>query len=72
MRKWMLILMFLLRVKSNLFQAIDHCYQLCSKIKLHVKQAIAEDVKQTKVLAYITALKKLCNYLKGCHLVLER
>ncbi|KAI3783462.1 hypothetical protein L1987_42545 [Smallanthus sonchifolius] len=42
------------------------CYQLCSKLK--VKQAIAEDVKQTKVLAYITSLKKLCNYPKGCHL----
>ncbi|KAI3777664.1 hypothetical protein L1987_47465 [Smallanthus sonchifolius] len=30
----------------------------------NVKQAIAEDVKQTKVLAYITALKKLCNHPK--------
>nr|GEW51041.1 protein chromatin remodeling 25 [Tanacetum cinerariifolium] len=30
----------------------------------NVKQAIAEDVKQTKILAYITALKKLCNHPK--------
>ncbi|KAK9054583.1 hypothetical protein SSX86_025662 [Deinandra increscens subsp. villosa] len=30
----------------------------------NVKQALAEDVKQTKVLAYITALKKLCNHPK--------
>nr|XP_043625344.1 protein CHROMATIN REMODELING 25 [Erigeron canadensis] len=30
----------------------------------NVKQAITEDVKQTKILAYITALKKLCNHPK--------
>ncbi|XP_071716163.1 protein CHROMATIN REMODELING 25 [Rutidosis leptorrhynchoides] len=30
----------------------------------NVKQAISEDVKQTKILAYITALKKLCNHPK--------
>ncbi|CAH1426001.1 unnamed protein product [Lactuca virosa] len=30
----------------------------------NVKQAIVEDVKQTKILAYITALKKLCNHPK--------
>nr|KAJ0225084.1 hypothetical protein LSAT_V11C100032160 [Lactuca sativa] len=29
-----------------------------------VKQAIVEDVKQIKILAYITALKKLCNHPK--------
>ncbi|CAN6466682.1 unnamed protein product [Victoria cruziana] len=30
----------------------------------NVKRAIAEDVKQSKILAYITALKKLCNHPK--------
>ncbi|KAL4588733.1 hypothetical protein LXL04_001628 [Taraxacum kok-saghyz] len=30
----------------------------------NVKKAIVEDVKQTKILAYITALKKLCNHPK--------
>lgn len=30
----------------------------------NVKQAIAEEVKQTKILAYITVLKKLCNHPK--------
>ncbi|EPS60250.1 hypothetical protein M569_14554, partial [Genlisea aurea] len=30
----------------------------------NVKQAIAEETKQSKILAYITALKKLCNHPK--------
>ncbi|KAL4555745.1 hypothetical protein LXL04_038373 [Taraxacum kok-saghyz] len=30
----------------------------------NLKKAIVEDVKQTKILAYITALKKLCNHPK--------
>ncbi|KAM3305829.1 protein CHROMATIN REMODELING 25-like [Capsicum chacoense] len=30
----------------------------------NVKQAIAEEAKQSKILAYITALKKLCNHPK--------
>ncbi|EXC17352.1 DNA repair protein rhp54 [Morus notabilis] len=30
----------------------------------HVKRAISEEVKQSKILAYITALKKLCNHPK--------
>ncbi|XAR72893.1 DNA helicase [Bertholletia excelsa] len=30
----------------------------------NVKQAIAEEMKQSKILAYITALKKLCNHPK--------
>ncbi|KAK6916452.1 SNF2, N-terminal [Dillenia turbinata] len=30
----------------------------------NVKRAIAEEVKQSKILAYITALKKLCNHPK--------
>ncbi|XP_049935835.1 DNA repair and recombination protein RAD54 isoform X2 [Nymphaea colorata] len=30
----------------------------------NVKRAIVEDVKQSKILAYITALKKLCNHPK--------
>ncbi|XWS39958.1 hypothetical protein CRYUN_Cryun18bG0099000 [Craigia yunnanensis] len=30
----------------------------------NVKQAITEETKQTKILAYITALKKLCNHPK--------
>ncbi|KAL6218807.1 hypothetical protein ACLB2K_012016 [Fragaria x ananassa] len=30
----------------------------------NVKRAISEDTKQTKILAYITALKKLCNHPK--------
>ncbi|XP_030486495.2 protein CHROMATIN REMODELING 25 [Cannabis sativa] len=30
----------------------------------NVKRAISEDVKQAKILAYITALKKLCNHPK--------
>ncbi|KAF3681227.1 Protein CHROMATIN REMODELING 25 [Capsicum annuum] len=32
--------------------------------QVQVKQAIAEEAKQSKILAYITALKKLCNHPK--------
>ncbi|KAG5548137.1 hypothetical protein RHGRI_013736 [Rhododendron griersonianum] len=32
--------------------------------KIQVKRAITEEVKQSKILAYITALKKLCNHPK--------
>ncbi|XP_073125004.1 protein CHROMATIN REMODELING 25 isoform X2 [Henckelia pumila] len=31
----------------------------------NVKRAISEDTKRSKILAYITALKKLCNHPKG-------
>lgn len=31
---------------------------------LQVKRVISEDMKQAKILAYITALKKLCNHPK--------
>jgi len=31
---------------------------------MQLKRALADNAKQTKVLAYITALKKLCNHPK--------
>jgi DNA repair and recombination RAD54-like protein len=33
---------------------------------MQVKRAITEELKQSKILAYITALKKLCNHPKVC------
>ncbi|KRH55636.1 hypothetical protein GLYMA_06G268300v4 [Glycine max] len=32
--------------------------------KIKVKRAITEELKQSKILAYVTALKKLCNHPK--------
>ncbi|CAI9277842.1 unnamed protein product [Lactuca saligna] len=41
------------------------CAAALVALQENVKQAIVEDVKQTKILAYITALKKLCNHPKA-------
>ncbi|KAL5982445.1 DNA-dependent ATPase protein rad54 [Asimina triloba] len=42
---------------------LERSAELSAKVN-QVKQAIVEEVKQSKILAYITALKKLCNHPK--------
>ncbi|KAK8568160.1 hypothetical protein V6N12_006720 [Hibiscus sabdariffa] len=43
--------------------AAERSSELSAKVN-QVKKAITEETKQTKILAYITALKKLCNHPK--------
>ncbi|KAI8554472.1 hypothetical protein RHMOL_Rhmol05G0101900 [Rhododendron molle] len=42
---------------------VERSAELSAKVN-QVKRAITEEVKQSKILAYITALKKLCNHPK--------
>ncbi|KAE9448498.1 hypothetical protein C3L33_19600, partial [Rhododendron williamsianum] len=43
---------------------VERSAELSAKVN-QVKRAITEEVKQSKILAYITALKKLCNHPKN-------
>lgn len=59
-------------VKAELLELMkrlsDSIWVLFCFSQAQVKRAISEETKKSKILAYITALKKLCNHPKVCHI----